>query len=73
MAETYLPVRLRKADLEIISSRQLLPHEVCPLIQVAPQQVEYIARREFHIDEIRSLYLAALAWRRPARSPEGVL
>src|SRR5260370_40194463 len=69
MAETYSPVRLRTADLKIISSRQLSPHEVCPLIQVVPEQVESIARREFRIDEIQSHLLAAVACDRSVLSP----
>jgi len=58
MTATYTPVRLRLADFETVSSRPLSQREVCPPIQVSPEQVEYIARREFRIDEIQSLFRA---------------
>jgi hypothetical protein len=35
MAETYSPVRLRVADLEIMSSRHFAPNEIYPPIQKA--------------------------------------
>jgi hypothetical protein len=56
MTIRFSPIRLRTTDLELIGSRRLSPHEVCQLTQVEDGQAQYIARREFRIDEIVSLY-----------------
>jgi len=42
-----MTIRLRIADLDIISSRKLSPHEVAQPIRLESSQVCRIARREF--------------------------
>ncbi len=72
MTETFAPIRLRIADLDIISSRKLSPHEVAQPIRLESSQVCRIARREFRIDEIALLYRSDLAPRRVAGFPEDI-
>ena len=66
MLQTCSPLQMRVSDLETISSRRLLPFEVARLTQSESLQADRIAQREFRIDEIVSLYQAALALRRAA-------
>jgi hypothetical protein len=72
MAGTYSPIQLNATNLEIVSSRRLLPSEVARLTQLESLQADRIARREFRIYEIVSLYQAELALCRTAESPEAI-
>jgi hypothetical protein len=72
VSQTFSPLQMRAADIEIISLRRLLPSEVARLTQSEFPQVHHIARREFRIDEIALLYRSVLASRRAAEFPESI-
>jgi uncharacterized protein YfkK (UPF0435 family) len=71
IATGLTPVLIRASELEFISSARFSPSEVAHLSQSELGQVRYIARREYRIEELRSLYQSVPAWHRSALSPEG--